>query len=228
LCHFSSFLPIPSPPLTPDNQSLKNANESRQKTMYLAQKRRELDAPSMTEIEPGLFIGNAKSSYNRDLLGTNQVNAMVSLTDCGYALWHSRTRDYFPTDRHNRAPCLDSSTRDILVHLSDICDFIDRMSVPIQSTPLLSIPQQEKMEATESDADSKSSSMTLGVALVHCSLGVLRSATVGIAYLMHKYKMKLEDALAMIKTKRKVNLSDNFLRQLGIWEQVGVSDMRGF
>jgi dual specificity phosphatase 12 len=209
------------PPPIPNDQSFMDAEESCQKLLKRAQKLRELQDPSMAEIESGLFIGNGKSSYNRDLLSSNHINAIVSLTSDGYSLWYSTTRDYVPYDRHKRVPCLDSSTQDLLVHLDDICDFIDRMSVPIQSTQLLSIPQQAQIEVTELDADKTSSSIAPGVVLVHCGLGISRSATVVVAYLMRKYNMKLEDALAMTKTKRKVKPSDNFMRQLGIWEQVG-------
>ena len=35
----------------------------------------------MSEIEPGLFLGNSWSSYYRTLLETNGINAVVSLTD---------------------------------------------------------------------------------------------------------------------------------------------------
>jgi dual specificity phosphatase 12 len=57
--------------------------------------------------------------------------------------------------------------------------------------------------------------------LVHCELGISRSPTVIIAYLMRRYGAKLEDILAFVQKKQKVRPSPNFTRQLQIWEQVG-------
>ena len=60
-----------------------------------------------------------------------------------------------------------------------------------------------------------------GAVLVHCEYGVSRSPTIVIAYLMWKRGLKFEDALAMVKEKRKIKPSANFTKQLQIWEQVG-------
>jgi hypothetical protein len=35
----------------------------------------------MSEVEPGLFLGNCWSSYDRILLEANDIDAVVSLTD---------------------------------------------------------------------------------------------------------------------------------------------------
>ena len=43
--------------------------------------------PSMSEVEPGLFLGNSWSSYDRILLETNDIDAVVSLTDAGHGRW---------------------------------------------------------------------------------------------------------------------------------------------
>jgi protein-tyrosine phosphatase len=39
--------------------------------------------------------------------------------------------------------------------------------------------------------------------LVHCMAGVSRSATIVIAYLMHRMKLTLEEAHVLVKTRRK-------------------------
>jgi len=146
----------------------------------------------MSEIEPGLFLGNLKSCYYRPLLETNGINAIVSLTNIDPGAW-VRTREYVPEDRHKWLLCEDSSTQDLLIHMGHICEFIDHM---LQSE-------------------------SPGAVLVHCECGVSRSSTIVIAYLMRKRDLKFEDTLAMVKEKRKVRPSANFVKQLQIWEQVG-------
>jgi len=166
-----------------ENRPLPSALEAQKENMTY---------PSMSEIEPGLFLGNLKSCYYRPLLETNGINAIVSLTNTNLPAWAS-TRQYIPEDRHKWLLCQDSSTQDLLIHMDHVCEFIDRM---LQSE-------------------------SPGAVLVHCKYGVSRSPTIVIAYLMRKRGLKFEDALAMVKEKRKVRPSANFVKQLQIWEQVG-------
>ncbi|THC97704.1 hypothetical protein EYZ11_002810 [Aspergillus tanneri] len=56
---------------------------------------------------------------------------------------------------------------------------------------------------------------------VHCDLGISRSPTVIIAYLMRKYGSKRENALALVQSRQKVKPSTNFTQQLQVWEEVG-------
>ena len=56
----------------------------------------------------------------------------------------------------------------------------------------------------------------VGKVFVHCYKGVSRSATIVIAYLMLKCNIDLEDAVKMIRAKRKIHPNDGFIRQLCI------------
>ena len=59
-----------------------------------------------------------------------------------------------------------------------------------------------------------------GNVLVHCHAGVSRSSTILIAYIMKSKKMKLNEVLELIKTKReKVNPNNGFLGQLKDYEK---------
>jgi dual specificity phosphatase 12 len=171
--------------------------------------------PSMSEIEPGLFLGNARGSYNTDMLRQNGINAMVSLMDRGSRyFWIRNIRKFVPEERHKGVVCMDSLAQDMLVDLDDICKFMAAMMMPIQRT--------------SSDSNTGPENGTPGVLLVHCLAGVSRSATAVIAFLMMKYKMSRDSALAEVKSKRRViDPNDNFMRQLQIWEQVGYNIWEG-
>ena len=56
---------------------------------------------------------------------------------------------------------------------------------------------------------------------VHCGVGVSRSATIVIAYLMWKYKMKYDDAFQFVKNKRPIICPNlGFTEQLKIFEKL--------
>jgi len=174
------------------------------------------DAARMREIVPGLFLGNIEASINRDMLLENCINAIVSLTDARWALWTSRTRrSGVPEHRHKWVGCVDSSTQDLLVHMSDICDFIDQMASPaLQSSSTL--PAKYEHGFSDKPCGARSEAI-----LIHCRMGISRSPTIIIAYLMRKYGAKREDVLAFVQSKQKVKPSANFTRQLEVWEEVG-------
>jgi protein-tyrosine phosphatase len=51
--------------------------------------------------------------------------------------------------------------------------------------------------------------------LVHCKEGDCKSATIVVAYLMYKYKMKWERAVEVVKSRRpSMNITEGLLNQL--------------
>ncbi|KAJ9150981.1 Phosphatases II [Coniochaeta hoffmannii] len=151
------------------------------------------DIPTISEIEPGLFIGDFASSSEVSTLEDNNITAIVSLANNESEVWsRAANRELVPEDSHMFVCCADSPTQDILARLGDICDFIDKHSAGQDSN-----------------------------VLVHCTAGKSRSATIVVAYLMRKHGEGLDAVLKRVKDKRRIAPSGNFIDQLEIWEKVG-------
>lgn len=86
----------------------------------------------------------------------------------------------------------------------------------LQNYASLTLPVEHEHELSDKPRVASS-----GAVLVHCDLGISRSPTIIIAYLMRKYGTKFEGALKFVMSKQKLKPSANFTRQLQVWEQVG-------
>lgn len=157
----------------------------------------DLKGPSLSEIIPGLFIGNVLSTWDEPTLAENHITAVLSLVYERDAVWKQpRFTHHVPKERHLHIGCKDSSTQDLLKNLDTICDFIDRMML------------QQSKNGNEN-------------ILVHCSHGISRSSTAVIAYLMRRDRKDLATVLSQVKSKRPlVKPSANFRAQLEIWERL--------
>ncbi|KAJ0425069.1 dual specificity phosphatase [Aspergillus carlsbadensis] len=176
------------------------------------------------QIVPGLILGDVEASYKREMLQENHISAIVSLTDARWVWWRSITRDAgVPEHRHRWVQCVDSSTQDLLVHMGDVCDCIDRVARPALVS-LRALPVQCG-DRTDNDNDGDGDLEQRGAAseavLVHCDLGISRSPTMIIAYLMRKLNMPYAEVLQFVQSKQKVKPSANLTRQLQVWEEVG-------
>lgn len=173
--------------------------------------------PSITEVASRIFIGNVSSSMKRDVLQDNHITAIVSLLHEAWGRWGI----LIPQSQHLYIPCLDNDTMDILVFMSDACDFIDSQ-LAASASGTLSLDNQTDLSALllRSRLIYQDPSRA-GNILAHCQQGISRSAAVVIAYLMRKNHTGLEETLAGVREKRKVKRSKNFMEQLGVWEAVG-------
>lgn len=176
-------------------------------------------APRIREIIPGLCLGNVRVPHMKTMLEESRINAIVSLTGARWTWWKTATREAgIPEHRHKWVQCADSSTQDLLVYMSDICDFIERMASPaLRESDTL--PVEHGLEPVLSDT-SRHAGLSEAI-MIHCGLGISRSPAVIIAYLMRKYGMKREDVQAFVQTKQRVKPSANLIRQLQVWEQMG-------
>jgi len=57
--------------------------------------------------------------------------------------------------------------------------------------------------------------------LVHCHMGYSRSATVVIAYLMHKHQWSYAETRKFVSGKRSIGPNKGFVGQLQLWEEMG-------
>ncbi|KAJ5920863.1 dual specificity phosphatase Yvh1 [Penicillium verhagenii] len=141
-------------------------------------------AARMRQIVPGLFLGNVEASHKREMLQENRINAIVSLTDARWVWWSSTTRKAgVLAHRHKWIQCADSSTQDLLAHMSCICDFTDQMASPALSS-LSSLPV-----VYNHDTNDGLGGVPPEAILIHCDLGISRSPTIIIDYLKRKLYM---------------------------------------
>lgn len=162
------------------------------------------DKPHISEIEPGLFMGDFTSSCQLSTLKENGITAIVSLANNRSEKWsRPDNRDLVPEDNHLFVPCADSPGQDILALLPKICDFIDSRRGKAGTEP-----ESQQCDGGQSNV------------LVHCTAGVSRSATIVVAYLMRKRRQGLKEVLEQVKEKRRIEPSKNFMEQLKIWERV--------
>ncbi|ODM23102.1 hypothetical protein SI65_00691 [Aspergillus cristatus] len=169
--------------------------------------------PSLDEIEPNLFLGNLSSSTRYLTLQEHRISTLVSINTGCFEMWdRPYNRALVPKERHLFIPAFDSSTQDLLQHMTEACDFIERMCS-------LKIERPAKTKESKATPETQTSP---NVNLVHCDVGISRSATIMIAYLMRKYCIPLKDAMTRVKAKRmKIRPNDGFREQLEIWEKTG-------
>ncbi|KAE8348557.1 dual specificity phosphatase [Aspergillus coremiiformis] len=173
-----------------------------------------MDPPWMVEIEPGLFLGNMRSSWDLPAIQANNIKAIVSLLHMSAAQW-ARVwfRGLVTRENHIMIRCVDTLTQDLLQYMGHICDFIDGRLLSTESSQ----PLEQRPEGPAGDPVTGKSQ---GSVLIHCEMGISRSATVLIAYLMRKHRTTLQETLELVKQKRKVKPNPNFMDQLKIWGQL--------
>ncbi|KAJ5609244.1 dual specificity phosphatase Yvh1 [Penicillium herquei] len=106
------------------------------------------------------------------------------------------------------------AAQDLLTHMSDICDFIDQMASPALSL-LPSLTFEHKHNTIDGPGEAPPEAI-----LIHCDLGISRSPTIIIAYLMRKFCMQQAEVLEFVQSKQRIEPSPNFTRQLQVWEEV--------
>jgi len=144
------------------------------------------------EVFPGILVGDRLAASNRFYLGklgvTHVLNAAEGRREKNGTV--DTNKEYYEPwgITYKGIQLVDVPQTNIAIYFSDVVDFID--------------------DALE----------TGGKVLVNCSMGMSRSASFVMAYLMLREKMSAIEALAKVRQHRYVRPNAGFLKQLDDWE----------
>lgn len=138
------------------------------------------------EVYPSIFVGDEGTARNKDYLRGLGVTHVINTAE-GQKFGQVDTGQAFYSShgiQYLGLKLVDIPQEDISAHFDKTAEFIDDCL------------QQE------------------GKVLVHCRMGMSRSATIAIAYLMIKKGMTVDDGLRTLRMNRAVRPNNGFLLQL--------------
>ncbi|XP_004518795.1 dual specificity phosphatase DUPD1 isoform X5 [Ceratitis capitata] len=148
------------------------------------------------EVYPGIFIGDVASAKNKSFLRMMGITHVLNAAEgCRYGqvdTGHSYYRD-MPSIRRNNKDT-----------------FFRYMGFPMVDAPTTDISRYFYVAAKFIDSAISSG----GKILVHCLVGMSRSATCVLAYLMICRKMSAADAIRKVRMRREIRPNEGFLQQL--------------
>ncbi|XP_017040521.1 dual specificity protein phosphatase 3 isoform X2 [Drosophila ficusphila] len=139
------------------------------------------------EVYPGIYIGDAAAAKNKVYLRMMGITHVLNAAEgCRYGQVDTGHSYYrdMPSIRYMGFPMVDAPTTDISRYFYVASKFID------------------------------SAISSGGKILVHCLVGMSRSATCVLAYLMICRKMSAVDAIRTVRMRRDIRPNDGFLQQL--------------
>ncbi|KAL8377239.1 hypothetical protein RB595_008087 [Gaeumannomyces hyphopodioides] len=185
-----------------------------------------------TEIVPGLFLSTLRTKDNEQLCRERNIVARVAIYRQGDVVPWSFTCNGHPrrvsqTEESSSTllciPLYDHWSSNLLDHFPSICRFISQHADVPSLDELTSKPGADDAEAATEDAESgdgRRTSKQPRAVLVHCVMGISRSATAVAAFLMHKYGMSRDLALEHISKRRpQIYPKANFGEQLLDWQE---------
>ncbi|XP_059048101.1 dual specificity protein phosphatase 3-like [Achroia grisella] len=143
--------------------------------------------PDLNEVYPGLYVGDADAARDKAFLRRMGINYVLNTAE-GFRYTQVDTNHLYyrdyPEIHYKGFPLMDLPSTDISKYFQIAANFID-------------------------EGISRG-----GRVLVHCLMGVSRSATCAIAYLMIKRGMSLSEAMSLVRSRRYIHPNDGFFRQL--------------
>ncbi|KPJ11734.1 Dual specificity phosphatase DUPD1 [Papilio machaon] len=143
--------------------------------------------PDVNEVYPGLYVGDAVAAKDKAFLKRMGINYVLNTAEGKRYTQVDTDHLYYrdcPGLRYKGFQLMDLPTTDISKYFHIAANFID-------------------------EGLSRG-----GKVLVHCLMGVSRSATCALAFLMIKRGMSLTEALALVRSRRDIHPNEGFLRQL--------------
>ncbi|XP_013149480.1 PREDICTED: dual specificity phosphatase DUPD1-like isoform X2 [Papilio polytes] len=143
--------------------------------------------PDVNEVYPGLYVGDAVAAKDKAFLKRMGINYVLNTAEGKRYTQVDTDHLYYrdcPGLRYKGFQLMDLPTTDISKYFHIAANFID-------------------------EGISRG-----GKVLVHCLMGVSRSATCALAFLMIKRGMSFTEALALVRSRRDIHPNDGFLRQL--------------
>ncbi|KAK3936838.1 protein-tyrosine phosphatase-like protein [Diplogelasinospora grovesii] len=174
----------------------------------------------ITKIEEHLFIGTRVASEDCQTIMQHGIGATVTLLALPRPFWEATLpktlETLIPNDARLYIQCQDEASFDFLSHFDEICDFIEKHT----KTPEMT---EEILDATERLAPGKFDERLLKPknVLVHCQMGISRSTTAVIAYLMKKRRQSYLTVYQDVKSLRiQSEPRWAFVHQLRLWEKL--------
>ncbi|KAF2759556.1 phosphatases II [Pseudovirgaria hyperparasitica] len=156
----------------------------------------------LNQIVPGVWLGNLYCATDESVLYTSGITAVLSVVDDGDVLYAPRFAANLPSfihgERHRSIRASDSRSVNLLKHFDEIYDWIDHDS-------------QTYVKSERNNV------------LVHCRMGLSRSATIVVAYVMKKFRTSFSAVLDYCKQQTSINPNSGFRRQLQAYEEMGYS-----
>ncbi|KAK9497059.1 hypothetical protein O3M35_004441 [Rhynocoris fuscipes] len=142
--------------------------------------------PEPDEVYPGIFIGDEASARDRQLLRQLGITHIVNAaTGRGYGMVNTNASYYADLGiKFLGIELSDLSVSDASIYFFSTAEFID--------------------EALKQG----------GKVLVHCLMGISRSSTLVLAFLMIKRNMSAIDAVTKVRSQRNVHPNEGFITQL--------------
>lgn len=150
--------------------------------------RYETPSDAFNEVYPGIVLGNGPTAMDIYKMKQLRVTHVLN-TACGktpdYGMINTSQKDYASAGiRFMGITAYDMSSFNMSPYFHDVADFID------------------------------SALRSGGRVYVHCKMGISRSATCVLAYLMIKKGMTAQEAVRLVRSRREIIPNDGFLKQL--------------